>query len=454
MNIRCIVRSILVALASATCLSPTCACGAGGGNAKTDCQWYRHDALARELSQLTEREVAKFTASDLIDIRPVVVPRHENVVGPNDYFMWPIATKVNDTLVVLYARSPCHWGKDKSKRDGNAGIRMVVTSSDGGKTWTEPVDVLRAGRWTNSPFKGFGGGLGVREGVAYLAINQGVYRSRDKGRSWELVSASPSFEGVPGRLWAPGMRLTFDTEHGMTIWTTAGYASVRKEIGDYGNRLCAVYSRDEGRTWRYQEQALPEGIGLSEVTPVQFDGKIAFLLRNGLKEVRYAQAYSKTGWFPFRFGVSNIGPVEVVDTPDIAYNPATRRLEAAVSHRKGGGPGPKGPMKVNLYSIATSEMAAGRTHWRFEGTLIRYRAAFGTSDGFNPVGSVIDRQAGRQYIYVWGGNCTGRAAIFQVSRSLDTPAVRDYLVKFYETEGPPCPSAALLQIAPQAHDQR
>ena len=50
---------------------------------------------------------------------------------------------------------------------------------DVGEVQTEPVDVLRTGRWTNSPFKGFGGGLGVREGVVYLAINQGIYRSRE-----------------------------------------------------------------------------------------------------------------------------------------------------------------------------------------------------------------------------------------------------------------------------------
>ena len=397
-------------------------------------EWYRQDSLARELSQLTEQEIAKFAGSELIDFQPVIVPNATNVVGANDYFMWPIATMASDTVVVLYARSPCHWGKDSAKGGGNSGIRMVVTSSDGGKTWSSPVDVLRAGKWPGSPFKGFGAGLGVHAGIVYLALNQGVYRSTDRGHSWELVSTSPSFVGVPDRLWAPGMRLTFDTEHGMTIWTTAGFAAVRKETKDYGNRLCAVYSRDEGKTWHYQEQALPEGIGLSEVTPVQFDDQIAFLLRNGLRNVRYAQAYSETGWFPFRLGISNIGPVGIVDTPDVVFNPVTERLEAAVSHRKGGGPGPKGAMKVNLYSIAPAELAAGKTDWHFEGTLLRYRAVFGKSDGFNPVGSVIDVKAGRQYLHVWGGDCTGRAAIFQVSRSLDTPAVRDYLNGFYAKE--------------------
>ncbi len=422
---------VLVALAGTPCPGGGVCLGAELGGVSAGCAWYRRDALARELSQLDEREVAKFAGTDLLDVRPVVTPRPDCVVGENDYFMWPIATKVADTLVVLYKQTTCHWGKDASKRDANSGANMVVTSSDGGKTWTKPVSVLEAGRWDRSPFAGFGGGLGVHDGVVYVAINQGVYGSRDKGRSWKLVSASPSFEGVPQRLWAPGMRMTFDAVHGLTLWTTRGFAAVRKETKDYGTRLCAVYSPNYGKTWRYQEQPVPEGIGLSEVTPLQFDGGLVFLLRNGLRDTRYAQAYSASGWFPLRFGISSIGPVEVVDTPDVAYNPVTRRLEAAVSHRKGGGPGPKGRMKVNLYSIAPSEIRAGSTQWRFEGTLIRYRAPFGASDGFNPVGSVVDRQAGRQYIYVWGGDCTGRVGIFQYSRSLDTPAVSAYLRSFY-----------------------
>lgn len=58
-----------------------------------------------------------------LDVQPVIVPHPQNVVGANDCFMWPIATKGDDTTVVLYARSPCHWGEDSSKSDANSGIR-------------------------------------------------------------------------------------------------------------------------------------------------------------------------------------------------------------------------------------------------------------------------------------------------------------------------------------------
>jgi len=405
-----------------------------GNTSRSSCRWYRDDALARELSQLDEQEIAKFEGSALVDVRPVIVPHPEHVVGANDYFMWPIATMVDGTMVVLYARTPCHWGKDSEKRDANSGIRMIITSADGGHTWREPLDVLQAGRWDKSPFTGFGAGLGVHDGVVYLALNQGVYRSPDKGLSWELVSQEPVFADVPDRLWGPGMRITFDAEHGLTIWTTAGFGDyeARSKHGKYGTHLCAVYSPDYGTTWHYEEQVLPDGIRLSEVTPLQFDGKIAFFLRNGLRETNYGQGFSATGWFPFTFALSNVGPVGIVDTPDVAYNPVTQRLEAAASHRHGRGPGPGGRMKVNLYSITPEKLAAGNTDWRFDGTLIRYTQRFGKSDGFNPVGTVIDTQAGKQYVHVWGGDCTGRAAIYQYSRSLQTDAVREYLTGFYK----------------------
>jgi hypothetical protein len=60
---------------------------------------------------------------------------------------------------------------------------MVVTSSNGGKTWTQPVDLLeQAGaKWEHVPFLGFGGGIGSHQGSVYVALNEGVYVSRDKG---------------------------------------------------------------------------------------------------------------------------------------------------------------------------------------------------------------------------------------------------------------------------------
>lgn len=396
--------------------------------------WYHDDPLARELSQLTESEYQKFTDSELLAVCPVILPTSEHVCGANDYFMWPIVTMMEDTIVVLYQRTPCHWGEDLAKADENGGIRMVVTSADGGMTWSPPVDVLESGRWPSSPFKGFGGGLGVFGGVVYAAVNQGVYGSRDKGLSWSLVSENPTFSDVPEVLWAPGMRLTFDATHGLTIWTTSGFSedgAARKEQGAYGTHMEAVYSPDFGETWKHESQALPDGLRLSEVTPVHTHGRMAFFLRNGLNDTRFGQGYSRTGWFPFHFDLSNVGPVALVDTPDINYNPVTGRFEVAAPHRRGEGPGPVGRMKVNLYSMDPDDLAQGSTDWRYDGTLLCYRDIFGVSDGFNVVGSVIDTRRGMKHFHVWGGDCTGKAGIFQYSVSLDTPAVTRYLMQYH-----------------------
>ena len=396
--------------------------------------WFQDDQLARELSQLTETEFAKFADSDLLDLRPVVIPASGNIIGENDYFMWPIAAKIDETMVVLYQRTPCHWGPDKEKQDENSGVRMVVTSSDGGMTWSDPVDVLQAGRWKKTPFWGFGGGLGVHRGIVYLALNEGVYRSPDKGRKWELVSREPRFDDVDGIVWSSGIRLTFDAAHGLVVWTTSGFSQdyeQRANHGKYGTHLVAVYSPDFGTTWHSEAQSLPDELRISAMTPVQLSGTIAVMLRNGLRNASYGQGYSGTGWFPFQLALTNIGPTGHTDDPDVNFNPVSRRFEVAAPFRNGGGPGPKSHMKVNLYSMEPAELARGKTEWRYDGTLIRYKDDFGKADGFGVGGSVIDMERQAKVFHVWGGDCNDKAGIYQYSASLDSRAVSRYLLGFY-----------------------
>ena len=144
----------------------------------------------------------------------------------------------------------------------------------------------------------------------------------------------------------------------------------------------------------------------------------------------YAQAFSKTGWFPFNFAFTNVEAQWVMDTPDLIFNPVTKRFEAIVDHRYGAGPGPKKKQKMNIYSMGEAELFSGKTEWRYEGTLARYRNKFGPVDGMNPVGSVI--LDGKQYIYVWGGDGKHKAGIFQYTRSLQTDKLSHYLLKTRE----------------------
>ena len=394
--------------------------------AGVDYSWYHEDSLARELCKFTEEEFAKFTDSQLMDVSPVVLPYPESVVGINDYIDWPVATKVNDTIIILYDRRGCHFGcPDQS--DSASGIRMIIRSTDGGKTWSEPFDLMSVGRWSTTPFSGWGGGLGAKDGVAYAALNRGLYKSTDEGETWELVK-DPDFSRIPKDTHNPGMRLTFHPDKGLVIWTTDDYSDRDPE---YGKILRAVYSPDYGQTWHYEDQPLPDGISFSELTPLEHNGKLIFFNRNGRNNTpqHYAQGWSETGWFPFQFALTNVY-TESMDTPDVIHNPTTGRFEATASHRRGKGDGPQGQMKLNLYSMAPNDLFSGNANWRYEGTLVRYQAVIGIGcDGFNPVGSVIHDN--KQYIYVWGGDANGKAGIFQYTRSLDTEAVRSYLMDFY-----------------------
>jgi len=435
------------------------AAGEGGKTIETISDWYEQDVLARELSQLTEPEYARIARTPGLDVQPVAVPRAERVVGENDYYMWPIATQVDQTTIVLFCRHRYHFGRDKSKEarvNADSGIRMITRSSDGGRTWTEPMDLFEhVGRWDRTLFGGWGGGLGVYEGVVYLALNEGLYRSEDKGETWSLVTGEPNFDAVPldpvpvtvtegekfqatgappvdAPLWSPGMRITFDDERGLILWSTRGFKSEGRDgsvASHYGKYLCALYSPDFGETWHYQEQKLPQGIYLNEITPVSYDGgKVMFFLRQGGHDRHYAQGYSETGWFPFDFATTSVGPTKVMDTPDVIYNPRNERLEAVAPFRF-----LDRPMEMRLYSIAAEALARGESEWRYDGTLARYEGRFSRSDGFNPVGGVVDVEAGLHRFHVWGGEVRNRAAIFEYRRSLDTQQLRAALRSDSET---------------------
>jgi hypothetical protein len=60
---------------------------------------------------------------------------------------------------------------------------------------------------------------------------------------------------------------------------------------------------------------------------------MVFSLRIGIREISYGQAYSDSGWFPFEFAVTNVGPMSWMDSPDVIFNPVTQRYEAAVTQR-------------------------------------------------------------------------------------------------------------------------
>lgn len=427
---------LLPALAANTAASP-------------DYHWYLDEphGQARRLSQLTPSEIRKFTESPLVDVSPVVLPTAENIVGINDYYDWPIATVVEDTIIVVYSRRPHHFRNRVDTdihSDEFSGIRMMVRSTDDGQTWSAPVDLMQFGSWdkSDSPFAGWNTGLGVHRGVVYAAFPHGVLSSTDRGETWSLVAQQPDFGEVPRHDNRVAMRITFDATRGLVLWCTdAKRPRPGTDVPEYGGVIRAVYSPDFGQTWFHEEQTIPEEFFFSEMTPVAWNGKLAFFNRNpaNASPGPYVQCVSPSGWFPFDIRSSGISHGSQADTPDLIFNPRTERFEAAVSIRKGRNPdGPWGHAKVNLYSITPDDLFAHQTNWRFDGTWIRYRGPWGKQgddedyvDGLNPVGGVVLN--GRHHVFVWGGDGVDQSGIFQYTRSLDTDAVGQYLRTFYST---------------------
>lgn len=119
--------------------------------------WWEQDSVARELSQLTDDEIEKFRNSELVYVKPVMLPYEQNVVEKNDYFDWPIATTVNETIILLYDRRTRHGIQAASEKEieeynnDQRGVRMVMHSKDGGETWSEPFDLFQYSRSPNTP---------------------------------------------------------------------------------------------------------------------------------------------------------------------------------------------------------------------------------------------------------------------------------------------------------------
>ena len=75
----------------------------------------------------------------LLKIAPVHLPEGDKLIGRNWHYMAPIATMIDDVIVMTCHRHACHdWGKSGRIRDGlESDYDLVSRSNDGGKTWSE-----------------------------------------------------------------------------------------------------------------------------------------------------------------------------------------------------------------------------------------------------------------------------------------------------------------------------
>jgi hypothetical protein len=422
-----IIRTLLAAL---ICASANVASAADA--------WIDQDQLVARTLILAPGEkerLIQLEAEGVLTIRPVALPRGTSLVGGNNHLGWPVGAAVGDALLCAYHRTFYHHGKGE-RRDAQSSEAVIVRSTDAGRTWSEPVDVRQFGKNAKPTVLGFGNCFGVLGDKVFLATAYGVYRSDDQGQSWVLLEGALTQEQT-GHAYRDnfGPRMIIDPVRGLVIPVGVARAP----------QLDLYSSQDEGSTWKHERIQLSDTIHPLEPTAIHHDGHLIFLSRNHILPLRGqgslkedqppVMMVSDTGWFPMRHKrLTNISSYRWPDTTDLDYNPLSKRFEAVVTNRNGGGPGnernEEHEQTVNLWSISKPDLYAGRADkWRFEGTLLRLKSGMlkmepDDIDAAHPGGAVIDLKGGVQHIFIYCGRYATPSGIFRISRTLETDRLR------------------------------
>lgn len=422
------------------------------------------EKTADELLHLTAQSrglLARDTS--LLTLEPVLLPYRRHLLGVNDHFGWPVATLAGKTIVVVFLRKPQHWsGKDKP--DANTSSAVTIRSTDGGKTWSEPVDLKR---FVQTPTKGcrlgFGNTIGTDAGGAVVVVTgYGVFRSEDEGASWEHLPGAFGEDQLKGPRTNNGPRLALHPEFGLVA---PGHKASERTVSGRSNpdgtpyiapELWVRWSKDGGRTWQETKQDLPAFATAVEPSALVHDGALFIVARcHGLESYeeatrtwRYVQLWSGTGWLPLQAALTDIRASDVrdrsrghyygrwtQDTVDLSFNPVSRRIECVATDRNGdagaGANNPRDCQTLNLWSIDPAAYRQGESQWRFEGALLKRSGLMskGEIDGMHPGAAVIDTTAGVQHIFIYAGAPAGPAGIFRLTRTLDTNRLGTLLQK-------------------------
>ncbi len=243
----------------------------------------------------------------------------KNTYGSKYYRIPALATAKDGSLVAVA-------DKRIDKQSDLPGRIDVVSrrSTDGGKTWSEPVTVA-----ANDEIGGYGDPaivLDRRTGDLIVISSHGnglwgktpahisISRSRDNGVTWEpavdinnQIKASIPGGGENYEAWFASSGRALQLADGRLM-----FALVTRRPGVEGFPVYAVYSDDGGHTWRVSENAAT--LNGDEAKVVQLaDGSLIMSIRNRFKGPRnfsYSTDRGKT-WS---------APVEIADLPDPACN--------------------------------------------------------------------------------------------------------------------------------------
>lgn len=423
-------------------------------------------ALSDALLKITPEQQTQLddgAALGLIELSPVHLPDEFNYIGNCWHFGWPVATIVDGVILVLFHRTPQHFAGIRDASNNCKTKTLVMRSTDGGVTWTGPIDLADVVVTpTQSVQMIFGKAIGTTAvGQVFVVSTLGVFRSDDAGLTWTHLPGAFSATQLPTDNLFNGPRILEHPTFGLVVASHREQGVNPDGTPRPADRVWLRYSTDGGWTWQETSQALPGNIQPVEPALLMHNGNLFLHARAhgsfdaATKTYRYAQMTSQTGWLPLTPALTNMrttdrrddngvpafqGPWSQ-DTSAMDFNPVTGRVEVVVTNREGLGFGQEDvrrdvtEMTLNLFSIDPNDLAAGSAEWQFEGTLLR---RFGThasgdqddgshSDGMHPGAAVIDEARGVQHIFVYIGNPQGPAGIYRITRTLDTPALRRFL---------------------------
>ncbi len=377
--------------------------------------------------------------SGLLELAPVNLPTYPK--GDNDHFGWPVATAVEDSLIVVHRAMPGHNRKLSGDADEHTTYSMIVRSNDGGRTWSKPYDVRdcvsaadrnRGGfvplshRFKFDPdnhsplgYKLHLNSIGTtRTGAVVLASDHGVFRSEDKGKTWKHLREAFREDGHEGPFVSVGPRIIDHPQHGLLLFAHHSIYKNRRPH-DIARELAVYRSHDGGESWERTQLALPNWCKPAEPDVIFHDRRFVAIVRNQAPTNILAQ-------MRFQFGDKEIGDVantnmktqRSVDTSALCFNPITQRYEVVQSKRE--------DMSINLFSLAPEDW--GTAKWRFEGQLFQRDGRFyRTADGFHTGGAVIDEARGVQHVFFYSGHPGGPAGVFRLTRTLHTPKLAKFL---------------------------
>jgi len=387
------------------------------------------------ISAAEEERLTDLEADGILTVKPVALPVGPHLKGKNLHLGWPVGIKIGKTLLCGYHQTLRHHSG--TRRDSSSSDAVIVRSTDGGKTWSDPIDIRTFGTSKKPMVLNFGNCFGVLNNKVFFATKYGLYCSDDEGKTWKLIPDALTQEQT-GHKYTDnfGPRMIVHRDRGLVI-----------PVGVERSPHIDMYSsKEEGLTWKHERVKLSDDIHPLEPTAIYHDGHLIFLSRNHtlpfkwhhqLRETqRPAMLVSDTGWFPMTHQkLTNISSYRWPDTTDVDFNPVTKRFEAVVTNRSGGAGkderSEKHEQTVNLWSLSKENMYAGRAdQWRFEGTLLRLKSgmlSIGANDidAAHPGGAVIDQDEGAQHIFIYCGRYSTPAGIYRISRTLDTDKLRE-----------------------------